>query len=183
MEEQEAKLLVDQDEEEDMAVIPCAECGIEHVFHNRFDVAAAGSPSAQHSDDIIRGTLLPGRLLRQDLHIRAQPNAKEMIEEALKCFYGGSYPGVVAMCRSAITEELLGKGVGNRNDSVPDLVRKAKEVGLVETPDEAHAETTRLIARGTLHHMEKVNEDDAVLTIRGAVIFINNVAGRQPKPA
>ncbi|MDA0988782.1 MAG: hypothetical protein O2783_06605 [Chloroflexi bacterium] len=131
-------------------------------------------------------SFLPGNLLRQNLKTRAEgvhENARAMIEEALKCFYGGSYVGVIAMCRSAVIEEILGKDVGNRDDNVPGLVDKAKKRGLVDAQDEVRAISAGLIAREALHHMGDVTQDDALFAIRAGVEFVNNVAGRTPKPA
>jgi hypothetical protein len=160
-------------------------------------------PGSFHSNDVIRGTLmcgdkgcgyqtvfamrgnattfLPGKLLKQDLESPpVHPNAQRMIDEALKCMYGASFVGAVAMCRSAVVEQLLGKGVGKRKDNMPGLIEKAKKLGLIEAPDEVRAETAGLIAKDVLHHMGDVTEDDAMFAIRSAVIFINNVSKREP---
>ena len=106
------------DGEEEMGVIPCADCGLTHTLHNRYEwTTIEGIP---HHNDIIRGTVkcgkcfyetvfvrktndvtfLPGKLLRQDLGKDIHPNALLMIHEALKCFYGASYVGAVGMCKA-----------------------------------------------------------------------------------
>ena len=199
--DKDAKLSVIQDGEEEMATIPCVECGREHEFINNY--ASGHNEMAPHDNDVLKGvlycgychaptvftikakatTFLPGKLLRQNLITGRNINAETMIGEALKCFYGASYVGVVAMCRSAITEAILGKGIGNRNDSVPSLMTKAKISSLVDATDEVRAESARLIAREALHYMGDVNEDDALFAIRAAVEFVNNVGGRTPSPA
>ena len=180
-----------------MAMVPCANCGLERNIVNNFQDAS------QHENDVIAGaltcggcgyqtvfriksnvsTFLPGKLFSQDLHKDIDGNAEVMVNEALKCFYGASYVVSVAMCRSAVAEQILGKKVGKRKDFMPELLKKAKAAGLVDNTDEVRAQTAGLVAREALHYMGEVTEDDAMIAIRSAVRLINNVASREPHPA
>jgi len=194
------KLPLEQEGEEEMATVPCVQCGLEHNISSDFSFQGR---NPAHSEDIIKGVLycgscgaptvftikdnatifLPGKLLTTNLNERVAENAKTMIQEASECFYGGSFMGVVAMCRSAVVEAILSKRIGNRSDSVPGLVEKAKKAGLVDAQDEVRGISAGLIAREALHHMGAVSEYDALFAIRAAVEFVNNVSERTPTSA
>jgi len=184
-------------EEEEMAVIPCAnpECGVQHRIINEAD--------HRHFNDIIRGVFycgyceqatafqikgnaanfLPGRLFQEELADDVAEEPRAMFAEALLCFYGASYSGVIAMCRSAIAEAILAKGIGNRKKPLPDLIELAKNAGLVDTLDESTAESVRVLGRDTLHYMRAMTPTEGAVALGAIAKVLNNITKRTPPPA
>ena len=123
-------------------------------------------------------TFYPGLLFEEDLRGGVAPNAKEMMMEAIKCFYGASNRGVVAFCRSAAEEALSAKEVPG---SVLD--DKIKRAGEYLTADEqVLAHSARLIGRLALHHMAIVSNAAALGALNNTIEFINAVEKKESFP-
>ena len=167
--------------EEEMALITCIRCGSQ----KRINVLYRGSTTS--TDDVLRGTLTckreiekrtgelcngmtvfemvdegitfyPGRLFDEDIHLGVAESANEMLMEALLCFYGSSYRGVVAFCRSAAEEALDAKDVPGAN-----LDAKIKKAGdYLSAEERALANAARLTGRNALHHLAVVSTANAL---------------------
>jgi len=172
-------LPVSQDGEEEMALITCIGCG--DTKRVRVQYASTGNLA----DDVLRGTLTcthkvrpnrpcntvtvfevardavtfyPGRLFQDDLHLNIAQDAREMLSEALLCFYGNSYRGVVVFCRSAAEEALVSQDVPGLS-----LTAKIENAGDYLTAEEhALANAARIIGRNAIHRLAIVSTANAL---------------------
>ena len=142
--------------EEEIALVTCVKGSSQRHIRVQYPNSTLG-----HTNDVLRGTLtckrkkerrppcdgvtvfefvndgltfVPGHLFEGDLHKDIAPNAREMMEEAVLCFYGASNRGVVAFCRSAAEEALSAKKVPGGS-----LDEKIKKAGKYLSEDEKHS--------------------------------------------
>ena len=199
MVEEEVRLPVNQIGEEHMAAVTCVSCG--HQRRVRVEYKGTGSST----DDVLRGvltckrkearkqlcngitvfelandgmTFYPGRLFEEDLQKGVAPDAREMMGEAVRCFYGASNRGTVAFCRSAAEEALAAKEVPGR-----DLDAKIKKAGDYLSDDEkTFAHSARLVGRNAIHHMAVVSTAAALGSLNNTIEFLNVVQRKEPFP-
>ncbi|MCH8870543.1 MAG: hypothetical protein IIC85_12595 [Chloroflexi bacterium] len=126
---------------------------------------------------------VPGELFTESLATNVAADAREMFEEGLRCFYGASYRGTIAMCRSAVAEGILDKKIGKRNDSLDALTKEAVKQKILDNTDESKADFARLLGRGVVHRMLVVSGTEAMITLQSAAELLNTIASRQPKTA
>lgn len=202
MEENDKLPLIDEGEGKEMPQIPCAWC--EWNFRNIGQTATYSDESPAGKvlpKDILRCvltcgqcrkktvfqlengyalTFLPGKLLTVDLQSDVAPNAKEMLEEALLCFYGGSGRGTVAFCRSAVEEALAHKNVpGN----VLDQKIKNAPKTILGDEERTLANGARLTGRNAIHRMAEATDPQAMLALTTAADLINHISQQTPLPA
>lgn len=121
----------------------------------------------------------PGRLFESDLNKNVAVDAREMYLEALLCFYGTSYRGAVAFCRSAVEESLAAKEVPG---GVLDT--KIKKAGKWLEPDEiALANAARIVGRNVIHHMAKVSQANAMGALTNSADLLNVIETKERWPA
>lgn len=187
-------LPVNLNREEQMAEIMCNDCGRIRELQNRHpDEITVENVSRR---DIVQGvvicarceartvfeltgntlTFAPKRLFEADVDDEVAENAKEMFSEALRCFYGTSYRGAIAMCRSAIAEGILGKQIGKRRDSLDVLIKEAVSQKVLDSTDETKADYARLLGRGVVHRMLSVSGTEAMITIQSTAELLNTIA-------
>ncbi len=180
--------------EAEMAVIRCSGCDLDHEIINNF-VAHHGDGAA-HQKDRIQGVFIcgkcsnsnafgmegnvvvfvPGDLFTESLTANVGPDAQEMFGEALRCFYGSSYRGAIAMCRSAVAEGILGKQIGKRSDSLDALIKEAVSQNRLDSTDETKADYARLLGRGVVHRMLSVSGTEAMITLQSTAELLNTIA-------
>ena len=194
--------LIDEGEEREMAQIPCAWCGWNFRNIGQTEKYSTGSPANDVlPKDILRCvltcgkcggktvfqledgyalTFLPGKLLTEGLRNIVAPNAKEMHEEALLCFYGGSGRGTVAFCRSAVEEALAHKNVPGR-----DLDAKIKNApkDILGDEEKALANGARLTGRNAIHRMAEVSDSQGMLALTTTADLLNHIAQQRSLPA
>ena len=190
---------------EEMAEIRCTNCGdVCEIAINpniiRSRVRGEGGRMVEPEGDIIRGirtclychtktifeltgnvpSFVPGPLFTEDVRADVAPNAKEMLEEALMCLYGGSLRGTVTMCRSSVEEALAEKNVPGK-----DLDAKIKNApATILGPEEkSQATAARLIGRGAVHLMAPVPLSQAMLALGATIDLINHIAQQPALPA
>ena len=123
-------------------------------------------------------TFYPGRLFEVGSLNGIAPNALEMFGEALLCFYGASYRGVVAFCRPSAEEALAAKGVLAR-----DLNAKIKEAGdYLGAEDRALANAARITGNNALHHLAVVSMANALGALTNTTDFLKAVSTKKPFP-
>ena len=175
-----------------MAAVACAKC--EEVREIAVVYVTTGKPTV----DVLSGTVTcehcgsqtvfklkqnsiryyPGGI-ESGLTSQAAANAKEMVEEAHRCFYGGSYRGVVAFCRSAVEEALDDKNVtGSDLNQKTERARKATPP-ILGDEEVSMSHGARLTGRNAIHRMAEVSERQAMLALTAASELVNHVA-QQP---
>jgi hypothetical protein len=124
-------------------------------------------------------TFYPGQLFQEDLHDSVAANAVEMLNEALLCFYGSSYRGVVTFCRSAAEEVLVAQDVQGK-----DLDAKIKKAGDYLDPEErALANAARITGRNAIHRLAVVSAANALGALTNSTDFLNSVSEKDMFPA
>jgi hypothetical protein len=191
-----------QEGEIGMPQIACSVCGFNYRTISQTASAMEGSEAARiHREDVLRGlltcgscgekiifqlqdgyalTFLPGKILTDDLRKDAAPNAKEMFNEAVRCFYGDSGRGVVAFCRSAVEEALAHKNVrdGDLNQKIANTPRN-----MLGDEERSQATGARLTGRNALHRMASISDSQVMLALQTTVDLLNHIALQEPLPA
>ena len=116
-----------------------------------------------------------------DLKEDVAPNTKEMINEAVLCFFGSSYRGVVAFCRSALEEALEAKNV--KGDDLFKKIEAAKKGELLGDVEVSQAHGARLVGREALHRMGIVSQAQGMLALAATVDLLNHITKQKPLPA
>lgn len=202
----------DLEGEEEPMMITCMECGnlrqveVNPTFLEMSDVAAM---LERRRTDVLRGTLrcsqcstetafeltgghltfIQSKGMYPALDSKVAPNAKEMFHEAIRCFQGTSYRGVVAMCRSALWEALDAKNVKGReldpkikNARKLDPPPSGKPNGFLEDDWVARSHGARLTGNYALHRMARVELHQAQLALAATADLVNHIAEQPAMP-
>lgn len=189
-----------RDGEKEMALVTCVSCGSQKQISVQF------RDSTTTTNDVLRGTLTcksedrsgqpcegvtvfevvddavtfyPGRLFEPDIGRDIAINALAMLGEAVLCFYGSSYRGVVAFCRSAAEEALTAKDVPGR-----DLDAKIKRAGdYLSDEERSLANAARITGRNVLHHLAVVSKANALGALTNSIDFLDAVSAKESFPA
>ena len=122
-------------------------------------------------------TFLPGKIITEDLRNDVAPNATEMFQEAMLCFYGSSGRGTFAFCRAAVEEALAEKNVKGAN-----LDSKIKNAPNSILGDEEKTMATRLTGVNAIHRMATVNDSGAMLALMTTTSLLNHIAQQAALP-
>lgn len=123
----------------------------------------------------------PERTFDEDLASDVHELTREMFDEALLCFYGTSFRGTVAMCRSSVEAALESKNVAGRD--LYHKITNAKESKILGDEQVSHAHLARLYGRDALHHMKNVSQSQAQLILGATVQILNHIAQQETLPA
>ena len=102
---------------------------------------------------------------------------KELFGEALRCLYGQSGRGTVALARACVEQALELKGI---NDwTLTAKINNAERRGLPKQQITL-ASGTKLLADDTLHNMLPVSQGEAMAVLNVTIGLVNYISQWQP---
>lgn len=145
------------------AVLVCGNCKKEIVFGMLGDAI----------------NFMPGNLFSQDVDPSVPKEATDAFDDAIRCFYGAGYRGVVTMCRSTVEESLDAKGATGRNlpTKIEDAQNRLKILGSEQV---SYAQASGLIGRNALHRGASISQTQAMLALQATLDLINHIAAQTP---
>jgi len=152
------------DKDELLSVLTCGACGKKSLFRLSNGYAL---------------TFLPGKIITEDLRNDVAPNAADMFQEAMLCFYGSSGRGTVAFCRSAVEEALADKNVPG---STLDKKIKNAPTSMLGDEEKTLANGARLTGRNAIHRMATVTDSQAILALTATTSLLNHIAQQAALP-
>ncbi len=184
-----------------MATIPCAWCGRTRKIDQIVPGFGGGVTEDYIRQDVLRGSLtcghchnltvfeiqeniiqyLPGRLYQGDIDEAVDENAREMLKEAILCFYGASYRGAVSFCRAAVEEALEAKGI--KGEDLNAKIINAEKAKFLTDDEISLAHAARLIGRNALDRLALLSALQAVGSLTNAIDLTNIIALKRPAPA
>ena len=126
-------------------------------------------------------TFAPGKLYEGDLRRDVPTEASEYFSEAVLCFYGTAYKGVVAMCRSSVEAALDHKGAKGA-DLKKKIIYAKDKLKILGDEEVSQAQGARLIGRDAIHRGLEVTQTQALISLGATLDLVNHINESSPAP-